>query len=1571
MIDLQLETPLNESKENATVMFEVMGFDLHNNCHRCRSAIKGVQFDFLGTLTIDTTVFVAVDANITVTSGQIQMTLGKHGRVYARPTLVVQNALKVIETCAGIGCLGNGLSQMGFEIVLKHDMNHVLLHLSEKVNPGPTLHGDVCTNECIHDICQKVPFSCSVAAGVSCQPHSKLGDRRGSADPRSATLPMTLRMCFLTRQILIILECVEEISKSDWAQQVLKTFCTLTGYRMSQGILHLNHVWVSKRSRWWCILSHPTIGRIQWETFPIFNPPPIVADVLDDFRNCTKEELQQLELDSYEMGKFGPIGIANNLIQWKSQSKTCLHSCGNQLTGCPCGCRQFPFQDERLQNGGIHGHLVQLKSSIETSEGIMGACRHVHPVELALLNGFSPAKNFGQNMKLALCALGQLASPIQSAWLGSYILKHFHEKKWLTGEVVAPKVALFKVLEGLLQDRDLIFGSPAKPNTMNFIKILRAHLLGEQIRRIEEPKQEEAEMNREQSVNKGKGGIIPKPKEIREHPKDTLKENWICDYDECPVCEPGVKAVRQIPEAAFPKQKQEDFVSPTIQFEIDAESPPTVDDQALIVATRVAEIQVAEHQLQEFQRTGGIIGFNNRSQKKRKHSEEPLEESKKTNEIPENENKEGSPPIQVEKHEEKESETKKMQTKILIQTNDHRSKTVCETMVDEGSTVADLIHAERKLSPEDGPKTAWTNIDTPLTLDSKITEGQFVSLQHYASFRQHRCPQKGGEGMGYIEFPIKRIDALSQQGPWVAIDEMEYYLLSTHFLDRAQPFKPIEVEVDNSDEGKNYDDEIGQIETWICKNLPENNGCAKASAILIGGHWCPIVFEIQQGIFRAIITPDCPLVEAAIESIRVKKGIEVDIHEKFLSEIFAADCGFQSLAWIVAVVGGSVNHNQLEHVTIQQAIQWRKMYRTFLESTSEGNTIIHKLRVGGGKHEDISKQIEQLLSIHGVFDERLTERSQTICSRIPSTTLKSILSAPRAWQDLKQAANALKPPVRLIHSDELQKQIDKRAEGVKQVGGRQPKKAKGRNQDQRENPEIHACDVEVPLGVFKQSDGQMLHQITPEQIGPNAQGIILLDQPIADSTLRLPRPVTSKGLGAIVIATKHNVDQHSIAPIRFPAMCRHTQEPIILAGYMYHLGEQEVSRQEPSQKIAVEHHAAETIRCLVYKDQYPHDWEQLMKQPVKTVFDLEPLLLEKTQEGNAKVIDVWDRQWYSTRFERTRPANADIFAFSMRLVSGVRESILKRSGDSGIYYEPRSQCGRMPAVEFHVTWLQQTNYQDAKYASQTAPISTSLVRHGTRYGLRCDAMEAQQIHSKFRPDMPLLLGSSTQQFHIGPLPYATTREAVQKLLRAWDWDARPLQPKGRSQDGSGITWLIQAVEDPACWIYTLQHGDVLITKTRETRPAVKDNSLNVVASKKTLEQLVKKSDIDPLQTFDPWQKYHPSTSVAPVPAVKASSSATAQIAEVEARLEKKILAAVQNKDQDASMEPPVVDERVSRLEEQIQQIANHQQKFDSRLGQMQQQIDSQGQQFHSALDSKLNEQMSRIEGLLTKRSRFE
>ena len=145
------------------------------------------------------------------------------------------------------------------------------------------------------------------------------------------------------------------------------------------------------------------------------------------------------------------------------------------------------------------------------------------------------------------------------------------------------------------------------------------------------------------------------------------------------------------------------------------------------------------------------------------------------------------------------------------------------------------------------------------------------------------------------------------------------------------------------------------------------------------------------------------------------------------------------------------------------------------------------------------------------------------------------------------------------------------------------------------------------------------------------------------------------------------------------------------------------------------------------------------------------------------VIDVWDRQWVSKKFEKVRPASADIFVFAFRMLADKSEMLLAKSGQHGIYWEPRTPCGRYPSDHFHVTWLPNMTFQDAKYAQQTSPQATTLARHGDRFGLRSDVMNAQEIHDKHRPNTPLLMGQTKMLYAVGPLPYSTTKAALHKL----------------------------------------------------------------------------------------------------------------------------------------------------------------------------------------------------------------
>ena len=539
---------------------------------------------------------------------------------------------------------------------------------------------------------------------------------------------------------------------------------------------------------------------------------------------------------------------------------------------------------------------------------------------------------------------------------------------------------------------------------------------------------------------------------------------------------------------------------------------------------------------------------------------------------------------------------------------------------------------------------------------------------------------------------------------------------------------------------------------------------------------------------------------------------------------------------------------------------------------------------------------------------------------------------------LKNAANQTKPITKLIMQDELAAQIAFRANQRKQYGNKPDKHLNKRGDSKKETPIIPARELQVPHGVFKQQDGTVLGPLFADQVGPNASGVVIVDQEEAEALLKLPKPVTQHGLAVIILANQSNTMCHEVDVTRFPAICITTQEPLIAAGYVYQLGSQVVQRHEPAAKLAVDEQPTEAFRCLVFRDQAGKLWDDIQTHPVKSVFTSEPLL-QAPDKQDSPIVDVWDRQWLSKRFEKVKVANADIFAFNFRMITQQPDTLITKSGGNGVYFEPRSPCGRFPNDSYHVTWLQNASFQDAKYAQQTSPQTTSLARHGDRYGLRSDTLNASEIHSKHRPDMPLLIGPTKMLYAVGPLPYSTTKGAIHKLLKAWQWQARPLQPKGRSQDGTGITWVIQATEDPSHWVFALQHGDVLVTKLKEEKNVDQPVAYSIVASRKTIQHLHSQAEqADPWITNDPWRQ-GPSAKPPSQPAMP--SLTTSQVAAIESNLEKKVMQAIAAKsshDADVTMESQALEARVQQLESHLQHVQNVQAGVETKVCQIEHQV---------------------------------
>lgn len=1634
---LQLEDDFNEVLgRTVTTLFEVWGYDESQKGHRCRTALRGTLFRFDGYIPRESSVFLAIGAEVTKQGNALCLKLTSTGSLHGRPPMELKNITKVVETCSGIGCLGKGLSKAGFNVVLRNDFNAPILGVSQTLDSKPIVLGDITEDATLDQICRQVPYSCTTAAGVSCQPHSKLGDRQGSKDIRAATLPRTLKTAFLMRQLAIILECVEEVKQSDWAQSVIEAFAKATGYRVTQGTLHLQHVWPTRRSRWWCILTHKMLGKVPWLDFPIANPRPIVIDVLPEFKQCTNEELRQLRLDDYELGKFNSAGLTSNLIPTRGVMKTSLHSCGSQLSACPCGCRKFPFGEERLASRGLHGHLVALGDIVQTAVGPIPACRHIHPAELAIMNGMFCNFEWGPNLKLSLSGLGQLASPLQAVWVGSLLIQHCIQEGIIPGEIVHPKHTLLNVMGELLEDRDRYFGPPKSTNAKNFQTWVKQGLLFQQLPMtkpevVHMPIPGKHHSNQQLEGSHWKQHVKPSietDQQNQESQKQFLDE-WVCDYKGCPVCQTEQLPPQENHDVLKPKDVREAEISPTLHFTaIPAEEiKSSLPDPALLQASIAAEQMIKADRPPQ---SGGIMGFEatrgikrsrshavpysqapdsnkntvgtkaetpsfqqnqpdsvqtcqqlGRAKQEKQMLQEQIE-SRRSHAIAYSQAPESSKntahteaeaqSFQHNQHDnvqtfqqfgrvEPESQSLPQLIEIRVLTANQDQPIVLQEKT--GVTPLQILARLREAKVADEYSVMRTGVATHLPLHEPIAQGQLLRVEQMQTEIQPRCNQRSEQGKPQIPFPSTRATALWHQKSWVAQDEFDYYLDVVKTIPNVVTFPSIVVTSDPQSEP------LQTVTTWLQQaiyQIEQFDQCA-VSAVNWKEHWIPVAIEKQQSGCAVTIPPACWELEQVIYEWAANAEIHIAINYKVVAHQFAGDCGFQSYAWIVSFVNGNAQFNQLESFTPHQAEYCRSAFENHLFATGKAFVIIDHLHLGGTKHEEVKEQLQQVLLQHGVWKERVEERANHLINTIPITSLKNILNSPRSWQDLKQAANACSPPIKLIMSDELQAQIQIRTKTTNRIGNKNKKVSQSHIVP--DHIQVEACDVEIPTGVFRQANGPLLGNIDVQNIGPNAAGVVIVDNNQAEAILRLKQPVTQNGLAIIVLANRTSASDHLVPAIRFPAMFKKTQEPIIISGFMYQLGKHQAIRHEPQEKLAIDYVQAEAIRCLVFRDQAGPLWEKMGGHPVRAIFDAEPMLTSKNDEGQNVVIDVWDRQWYSKRFEKTKEQSADLFAFSFRVIATEVDTLLETSGSRGIYFEPRSACGRQPCESYHVTWLPHSTYQEAKYAQQTSPQKTSLVRHGERYGLRSDTMNAKQVHEHHRPDTPFLMGGTKMLYSLGPLPYSTTRESIIKLMKVWQWEGRPLQPRGRSADGSGVNWTIQATSDPSHFVYQLQHGDVLITKTQNRKSEARDSTLNIVASKKTIEQLQKTDTIDTIWHQDPWKQYKP-LSTAPVAAPQPAIS-QAQLAKIEANVARKVQAGLHTREEDIPMPDTQANDRISQLEQQMQNVTGQQKQIEERIGNMQQQLDQQGVQFKQTLEQQLGDQMSRIEALLVKRVRHE
>ena len=382
-------------------------------------------------------------------------------RSFPRPEPEMSGLYKVVDACAGIGAVATGYQFCGAEIVCHVDSNEQFHQWKSSRTQTPCILGDITKVSTIHAVAKHTPWSHTLSAGVSCQPFSRLGDGKQGNDPRSASLPGALLMGYFLGSLVLLLECTQEALTSEWVQNQMAAFANQLGYTFQQTTLTLHELWPAKRSRWWAVLAHPELCIRPIPRMPALHFEPSIIHVLRKLLTMPSDQLDQLALTQYELRQFYEAkgGIGRSIIDLYRAMPTATHSWGSQLIGCLGRCRSQGFNPERLELKGLYAVLVPLDHVEKWGSQELQAMRHPHPQEVAILNGLDPhhvQPTAQAPLRLELAGVGQLASPLQGAWVLSNVICQVAQNQCHQSDI-CPRHVIAQMCRSLLQARDEIW----------------------------------------------------------------------------------------------------------------------------------------------------------------------------------------------------------------------------------------------------------------------------------------------------------------------------------------------------------------------------------------------------------------------------------------------------------------------------------------------------------------------------------------------------------------------------------------------------------------------------------------------------------------------------------------------------------------------------------------------------------------------------------------------------------------------------------------------------------------------------------------------------------------------------------------------------------------------------------------------------------------------------------------------------------------------------------------------------------------------------------------------------------
>ena len=542
----------------------------------------------------------------------------------------------------------------------------------------------------------------------------------------------------------------------------------------------------------------------------------------------------------------------------------------------------------------------------------------------------------------------------------------------------------------------------------------------------------------------------------------------------------------------------------------------------------------------------------------------------------------------------------------------------------------------------------------------------------------------------------------------------------------------------------------------------------------------------------------------------------------------------------------------------------------------EANNVLYAMGWGEDDEDTLILKVREVLHAHGVPEGKSEERVLAALKRIGQDKIQKAMQVKNAWGALKALGSAPKCNFLWVKPDELDVQIKKRAQAKFRVSTSE-KKRQGSSSTSA-TPSIDPTFLQLIPDTFVTEDERQVSQILMEQVATDKAGVAFGTVADVIPFLKEDRSLSMDAL-AILTTSPVSPDVQGLLPVsnlRFPALYGPTMEAILIEGSLVQLGDVSVIRKQAPTLAAAKTLDTKTYKMTVWRDEWPGPWDKFITSPVKKVIEQTPRLLlckgDRCGQGCPRfhapvdydidqvVVDLWSRGWHSNRGKRTPPEDSDQFSVLMRIPAICAEGLQYRSGQDGIYYEPRQDDGKSPAPDFTVIWCHGSDKGEALHRLKVTDRAVALVRYGQKYGIRTMLKDAEAVHRELHPDQPYENVAVHSVYEVRPLPHGMQTAGIRDLLHQWGWKAKPLQPFRADQHGHG--WLIGSDMPPPANVFQTTTGDVLVTLHKKNEQ-VKTSQVILSSFKtkthfkqgpvKTAKRtLVDKENIAPWSGRDPW-----------------------------------------------------------------------------------------------------------------------